>query len=385
MTAADDLLSVELLRIKSSTFALVFKDQTQNEELVKEVIHRLPKCCFDKKRLQNITNSYADIKDGMNFSLEDIYSILSIDIENSSAILSNYKRQCIKSYRQHILKILDKTKTQIQINADKVRMSQIARTIFKKSQDYNDEKPRFVANLWFLGNSHEANTMMRKAFEHYALASPEQRENQQFCADRLVELMTAYERSVTDSFRIHYLDHVIDQIYNWYFVEPEQNFDFLIFVPDIFDDIRDYLLDILDKNPFCLYLKEVDGLYEKIEADETCLDSDSLIFMLDADFSEVTCLRQLHRMYNEYHEAHRAFIQYGVFTCDCHDISHLVSGAFSKTPHKRSIEYHAISNLLNEDNRVITHENMLYDRQKFIRHVIKPHLTHHYLNQMLDV
>lgn len=382
MAVDSDLVRAEILHNKNSTYALIFTDQSKDTETIKGAIDSLPKCCFDEKRLTDITKIYKEIKDGMNFSIEDVYNALSITPESDHEsdvnlpILSNYKRDCIKNYRNHIIRILQATKTQVELNRNKVDVCSIAQVIFKKSQKYKENKPRFIANLWFLGNSKVANKLMKQAFETYTLAPQEMRLNDnEFCANCLIDLFSAYERSVTDSFRIHYLDHVIDQIYNWYFVEPDKHYDFLIFNPDIFDDIKNYLLELIDKNPLCFYVKMVGTYYQKIDANEGCLDADKILYMQDADFSQASCIRKLQKLYNEYFDAYQAFKQYGMYSCECYNISDYVSANFGKTPETKDIHHSAIANLLTPTNLVISFNNVISDQPKFIRQHIKPILT----------
>lgn len=381
MAGNSERISVELLRIKQSIFALIFTDQSDNQEKVQEIINSLPQCSFDKNRLIKITNLYHEIKEDLSFSLEDVYTVLSIDNDNAPPILSAYKRQCMKEYRQHIIDVIERTKEQVALNVGKVDMCKIAHTIFHRSQEYSDERPKFIANLWFLGNAQEENNKMKQAFERYALASLDKRQNQQFCADRIIQLLAAYQKSVSNSFRIHYLDHVIDQIYAWYFIEPEKCFDFLIFNPDIFEDIQNFMLSILDQNPFCFYLRKAGEVYERIDATETCLDSDNMLYMNDANFNDITCLRQLHKLYNIYHKAHTAYGLYGMYNCKCHDLTRLVSSTFGKDPNKRIVDYSSIQNLLSEDNFVSEYDHIIHDRPDFILQTVKPYITKTYIPQ----
>lgn len=383
MTSKNENISVELLRIKNATFALVFEDQSKNKEAITEVIQKLPNCCFDKNRLWKIQSLYNEIRDSRVVSLEDVYAVFGIDCEANTPLFCNHKRQCVKEFRQLITNIIDETITQIKRNINKVNIPKLAYSIFYRAQEFTESKPKFISNMWFLGNATQANTNMKEAFESFTMASLSLKQNPQFCVERLEQLLEAIKFSIKDSFRIHYLDNILDQIYHWYFIESETSYDFLIFFPDAFDEIRDFLLDVIDKNPFVYLLRDNNGYYEKLTDDECCLDADNILFIPEDSFEGVKCFRELYRMYDSYYSTHKALKQYGMFNCKCYDITHLVSSTFSKSPYKRKLSLAAIENLISDENYLFEYKNTIHDKIDFTRHIVKPRLNKDHLEQQI--
>lgn len=381
MSAPNENISVELLRIKNSTFALVFEDNSNNKEAIADVIKTLPNCNFDKHRLWKIQSIYNDIRENTVVSLEDVYAVFGIDCESNTALFCNHKRQCVKDFRQLIVNIIDETISQVKKNIDKVNIPNLAYSIFFRAQEFTEAKPKFISNMWFLGNATQANINMKNAFESFTTADLSLKQDPQFCVDRLEQLLEAIKFSIKDSFRIHYLDSILDQIYHWYFIESESSYDFLIFFPDAFDEIKDFLLDVIDKNPFVYFLRENNGIFDKLTEDECCLDADNLIFIPESSFEEVKCFRELYKMYDAYYNTHRALKQYGMFNCKCYNITNSVSSTFSKSPYKRKITLSSIEPIINNDNYLFEYTNTIHDKIDFIRHIVKPRLNRDYLEE----
>lgn len=375
MLHSQNTITVELLRIKNSTFALVFEDKSDNIEAINKVINSLPNCCFDEERLRKVQLLYNDIRENRCVSLEDVYAVFDIDCDDNTPLFCNHKRQYIKEYRQLIANILDETIEQFKKNTHIIDMPKLAHSIFYKAQEFTEEKPKFISNLWFIGNATQANAIMKDAFESYTTAPIELKQNPKFCTDRLVQLMEAYKFSIKDSFRVHYLDGIVDQIYTWYFIESETRPEYMIFIPDSFDPIREFLLDFIDENPFILLLRSTNNYYEKITTSETCLDADNLLFIPVETFNDVKCFRELHKMYDLYFRTHTALKQHGMYNCKCYDITSRISSSFAKSPSRRKIHISLIEPEINEKNLIYSHENIVYDKVEFIRNIIKPNIN----------
>lgn len=368
--------SVELLRIKDATFALVFKDRSNNKETINQIVQSLPECNFDPDLLWDIQLQYKDISNLNAISFDDAYSCFSVNCENYTQLFSNHKRQCIKSYRSRLHDIFEESKKQIRANANnpKVCMHNITEAVFQRIQSFSAEKPKFIANLWLLGNTAKANQNIKNAFEAYTRADESKQKDQYFCAEKLCNLFTALQLSIQDSFKIHYLDHIASQLHHWYFVEPELKRDFMIFVPDSFTPVQEFLLDMIDTNPFVYYIRENGGNFERLDTDECCLDSDNLIFIPEELLNDVKCFRELSKLFDEFYNTRKALQEYGMFDCQCYDLTPHVPPGFSKDPYKRKVQHSAIEKLLVTENQILEYSNIIHDKFNFIRHVVKPQI-----------
>lgn len=374
---------VELLRVKKRTFALIFDNRSDDIEAIVRLIQNLPDCYSDPERLVQIRKTYEDIASLRVISLEDVYSVFGIDCESNFPLFCSHKRQCIKQYREVISRIICKTQEQIKKNVHKINICSLTYSIFFKVQEFSEEKPKYISNMWFLGNSTAANSIMKKAFESYTRAGIDKKNDPEFCATCLVNLFEAIKFSVKDSFRIHYLDSVVDQLYYWYFIESEASYDFLIFMPDAFDEIKDFLLETINKNPFFYFIKNQGYSFERCEENETCLDGDSVICISDDLLGEMKCFRDLTRLLDKYYVTHRALRKYGMFNCLCYDITDTIPSNMVKVFEKRKQSFSCIKPYLHENNFLFKFNEVIQDKEEFVRTVIKPSIQELYKDALL--
>lgn len=366
---------VELLRIKKNTFALIFNNKADDIESVVDLLNDLPACQSNPQRLAKIHKAYDDILNSRAFSLDDVYEALGIDSESNIPLFFHHKRLVVKQYRDIISKIIEKTQDQIKRNTHTVNICSLAYSIFFKVQEFTPEKPKYISNMWFLGNCTTSNAVMKKAFEQYTRASNEKKNDPVFCSDCLVELFEAIKYSVKDSFRIHYLDSVVDQMFHWYFTESEISYDFLIFIPDTFDEVRNFLLEIIDKNPFFYFVKKNGYYYDRCLEDDTCLDSDSVICISDDLFSEIKCFRDLNRLLDTYYLTHRALYKYGMFNCLCYDITDSIPNSISKNLERQKNSFQYIKAYLKDEKFLFKFQNVIHDKETFIKTIVKPQIN----------
>ena len=374
---------VELLRVKKRIFALIFNNRSDDIEGIARLIQNLPDCYSDPDRLNQIRKTYEDIANLRVISLEDVYSVFGIDCESNFPLFCNHKRQCIKQYREVISRIIEKTQDQIRRNINKINICSLTYSVFFKVQEFSEEKPKYISNMWFLGNSTAANTIMKKAFEAYTRAAIDKKNDPEFCANCLIDLFEAIKFSVKDSFRIHYLDSVVDQLYFWYFIESEASYDFLIFMPDAFDEIKDFLLETINKNPFFYFVKQQGYSFERCEENETCLDGDSVICVADELLGEMKCFRDLTRLLDKYYHTHRALRKYGMFNCICYDITDTVPNNIMKGFEKQKQPLSCVKPYLNEKCFLFKYTEIIQDKEEFVRTIVKPRIHELYKDALL--
>ena len=375
MLVENESIRVELLRVKKNTFALIFNNKADDIEGVVNLLSDLPACQSNPQRLAKIHRTYEDILNNRSFSLDDVYESLGIDSESNLPLFFHHKRQAVKQYRDIISRIIEKTQEQIKKNTHIVNICSLTYSIFFKVQEFTPEKPKYISNMWFLGNCTASNSVMKKAFEQYTRASTDMKKDPEFCSMCLVELFEAIKFSVKDSFRIHYLDSVVDQLFHWYFTDSEINYDFLIFIPDTFDEIKKFLLELIDKNPFFYFVKKNGYYYDRCMDEETCLDSDSLICISDDLFSEIKCFRDLNRQLDEYYLTHRALYKYGMFNCLCYDITETIPNSISKNFDRQKNSFQYIKAYLRDEHFLFKHQNIIHDIDVFIKTIVKPQIN----------
>lgn len=363
---------VELLRIKNNLFGIVYANKNDPILQVEQMLKDLPRCHLDKHRLTKIQKIYKEIKENYIFSLEDVYSVFGGDDEMATPLFCSHKRQCVRNYRNQIHKIINSTKKQIAKNVNRINVCSLTYSMFLKMQEFTEEKPKYIANLWLLGNSTQANIVMREAFEAFTRADISKKSDTQFCLERVLQLLDAIAFSIKDSFRIHHLDSVLDQFYYWYFVESSVSYDFLIFPPEAFDEVRDFLLDTIDKNPFMHFLKESDVFYEKCSDSDTCLDSDNIIFIEEELFNEIKSFRELSGMLEGYYSTHKALRKYGMFDCVCYDLTNKLP---KETIKRALLTFADISEHCSDQNQLCSYTNVIHDKVNFVRFTIKPALS----------
>lgn len=369
---------IEILKIRSSTFALVFNTRYQSEESCQEILSSLPECNFNKRAVRDIRNLYNEIKVMRCLSIEEVFTVLGLEPESCDILKSLHRRTNIKNFRAEICKILDVTMEQIKKNVTKVDVCKLTYRIFYSMQSFRSDKPYYIASQWFLGNSNEKNEIMRSVFEHYTLSSLKQRSNPEFCLEAILQLLETIKIQINSSFRTLFLDNILDQIYHWYFVYSESSYDFLIFMPDTFDDIRDFLLDMMDHNPFALYLHSNGKRIEKIGRNECCLDANDILG-IDLDVVEsFSSLRELSRNLERYYTTYKALNEYGIFTCKCYDISEFIEPGIKP---QNEILIATATQEINELTSILSYPDTIQDRQDFMRYVVKPDIIKNYLKE----
>lgn len=370
--------TIEILKIRSSTFALAFSTRYQSEESCQEILSTLPECNFNKRAVRDIRNLYNEIKEMRCLSIEEVFTALGLEPEPSDSLKSLHRRTNIKNFRAEICKIIDITMEQIKKNITKIDLCKLTYRIFYSMQSFRSDKPYYIASQWFLGNSNEKNEVMREAFEHYTLSSLKLRNNPEFCLEAILKLLKTIKLQINSSFRTLFLDNILDHIYHWYFVYSESSYDFLIFMPDAFDDIRDFLLDMMDHNPFALYLHSNGKRIEKIGRNECCLDANDMLG-IDLDVVEnFSSLRELGRNLEKYYTTYKALNEYGIFTCACYDVSELIEPGIKPVI---EILIDEVSQRINEFSPILTYPETIQDRQDFMRYVVKPDIIKQYFKE----
>lgn len=370
--------TIEILKVRSSVFALVFKTEFQSEESLQEVLSKLPECTFDKKAIRNIHNLYNEIKTMRCLSIEEVFSTLGLEPESNDTLKNLHRRNNIKSFRKEICKIIDTSIDQIKKNIDKVDICKLTYRIFYSMQPFRSDKPYYIASQWFLGSSNDKNEGMKIAFENYTQSSLKQKSDPEFCLLAITQLLETMKAHIICSFRTLFLDNILDHIYRWYFIHSETCYDFLIFMPDAFDDVRDFLLDMIDNNPFALYLHSNGNYIERIGSNECCLDADDTL-SVDLKVSEnITSLRELNKNLETYYKTYKALNEYGIFTCDCFDISHFIQ------PGVRLSNQQLIDMACKEMDSleaILSYGQTIQDKEDFIRFVVKQDITKQYLKE----
>lgn len=378
MSTTCTIETIEILRIRSSTFALSFSTRHQSEESCQQILSRLPECNFNKQAVRDIRNLYNEIKAMRCLSIEEVFTVLGLEPESSDVLKCLHRRNHIKQFRAEICKIIDVTMEQIKKNVNKIDLCKLTYHIFHSMQSFRSDKPYYIASQWFLGNSNEKNEVMRSAFEYYTLSSLKQRSEPKFCLEAILKLLETIKIQINSSFRTLFLDNIIDHIYHWYFVYSESSYDFLIFMPDAFDDIRDFLLDMMDHNPFALYLHANGKRIEKIGRNECCLDANDMLG-IDLDVVEsFSSLRELSRNLEKYYTTYKALTEYGIYTCQCYDLSEFVEPGI-KPPTEILVDM--AQQKIPEKNPILSYPETIQDRQDFMRFVVKPDIIKEYLKE----
>lgn len=371
---------IELLKIKKYLFALVFSKKPEPRTNPNPVLKKHPGFEIKKDMMWKIHHLYNEIRQMKSLSIEDIYSTLGVDLEPTDSVKCVHRRNHIKGYREEIAKILTISMNQIELNVDRVNICKVTHKIFQSMQAFSQEKPHYIASQWFLGNSPDKNEDMKIAYERYTLASSAEKNDPTFCLKTLKLLLECTRDQVLCSFRTLYLDNILDHIYQWYFIYSESSYEFLIFMPDAFDDIRDFLLDIIDKNPFACYLKIVDEYPERINDNECCLDADELIYLSMDMVNQLASVRDLNRKFNIFYQNLVDFKEHGIFDCECYDLTNYLPPSILKNPSSRC-KAPAMASAIISSKQVLpifTYQAVVSERQAFIRQIVKKDLVQRY-------
>lgn len=381
MTTLPPSSRIEILRLKRSTFAIVFRSQPVDKLKCDPILNKNPGFAFKREMMWNVHQLYNEIRQMKSLSIEDVYATLEIDLEPTDSVKCVHRRNHIKGFREEISKIIDISIQQIQKNANRVDISKITYKIFQSMQAFSPEKPHYIASQWFLGNSNDRNEMMKEAFEYYTLASSMQKNCSKFCLNALVKLLKCTQQQVLNSFRTLYLDNILDHIYQWYFIHSESSYEFLIFMPDAFDDVRDFLLDIIDTNPFAYYIKNKGSMIERVTEDECCLDADNLLYLSMDIVDQLASVRELSKKFDSFYQNYRDYKEHGIFDCYCYDVTDYITNATLKNPDLQESIPTIINQLINsqEIHPIITYQSVIAAKNTFCKKTVKRDILDKYL------
>lgn len=381
MTTLTPSRRIEILRLKRSTFAIVFNNHPVDKIKCDPILNKNPGFAFKRDMMWNVHQLYNEIRQMKSLSIEDVYATLEIDLEPTDSVKCVHRRNHIKGFREEISKIIDISIQQIEKNANKVDISKITYKIFQSMQAFSPEKPHYIASQWFLGNSNDRNETMREAFEHYTLASNEQKNNCEFCRNALIQILKCTQQQVLNSFRTLYLDNILDHIYQWYFIHSETSYEFLIFMPDAFDDVRDFLLDIIDSNPFAYYIKNKGTMIERVTDDECCLDADNLLYLSMEIVDQLASVRELSKKFDSFYQSYRDYKEHGIFDCYCYNVTEHITNSIIKNPELQEQIPLIIDQLItNEEiHPILSYQSVIAAKNTFCKKVVKKDILEKYL------
>lgn len=373
MTEPNISRRIEILRLKRSSFAVVYTDHLVDTLKCDPILNRNPGFAFKKDMMWNVHHLYNEIRQMKSLSIEDVYATLDIDLEPTDSVKCVHRRNHIKGFREEISKILEISMQQIQKNVDRVDISKITYKIFQSMQSFSSDKPFYIASQWFLGNSNDRNETMKQAFEFYTLASNELKSDTAFCLEALLGLLKCTQGQVLNSFRTLYLDNILDHIYQWYFIFSESSYEFLIFMPEAFDDVRDFLLDIIDTNPFAYYIKNKGSVIEKITDDECCLDADSILYLSMDVVNQLASVRELSKKFDAFYQNYRDYSEHGIFDCHCYNVTEHITSSMIKSPeHQEKIPF-IVEDLISQKKvrPILTYKSIISPKNTFTKKVVK--------------
>lgn len=364
---------IEILKIKRLSFAIVFKDHEIKKTNRDPILSKHPGFSYQKDMIWGVHRLYHEILELKSLSLEEVYTTLGVDLEPTDSIKCIHRRKHTREFREEIAKIITMSIQQIEKNADRVDMCKITHKIFHGMQAFTADKPYYIASQWFLGNSNDRNDMMKAAFEAYSLAPNNKKNDPDFCVKVLVHLLHCIQDQVLSSFRTMYLDHILDHIYQWYFIHSETSYDFLIFMPDAFDDVRDFLLDVLDTNPFGYYLKKEGDTIERISNEECCLNADNFLYLSMDVVNKLPSARELTKKFDAFFQTYADFNEHGIFDCKCYNVTDQIPLTMPKTQDGQQELICTIENLIRNNNirPVIAYKSIIAPKQDFIQKIIK--------------
>lgn len=364
---------IECIHIKEQIFAVAYNKSNSQQSTLSLLRDEFKHTGFSLSRFNKVNALYNKIKDGLLISIEDVYSVIGIDNIIHAKNLIGYKRKTTKEYRNLVIGIIDRSIAQVQKNIYKVNMPELAYSIFYNAQEFTEDKPKYSPKLWFIGNSSAHNKIVSKAFEGFTRASIENKSNPEFCAESIILLLNAYKECIEDSFRCDYMDSIIDQIHFWYFTEADQDYNYLIFMPEAFDEIRDFLKSVLDNNPFYIYVKldtENQFMIKKNEC-EPCTNCQNLISIAENSYQRFTSIRMLKTELESFYSKRKALVDYGVLDYKVYNITEY----FKKYDEAKRCKLEKLIRVTTMLEPVIEHIGVIQDKDDFIKQNLKQELS----------
>lgn len=364
---------IECIHIKEQIFAVAYNKSNSQQSTLSLLRDEFKHTGFSLSRFNKVNALYNKIKDGLLISIEDVYSVIGIDNLIHAKNLIGYKRKTTKEYRNLVIEIIDRSIAQVQKNIDKVNMPELAYSIFYNAQEFTEDKPKYSPKLWFIGNSSAHNKIVSKAFEGFTRATIENKSNPEFCAESIILLLNAYKECIEDSFRCDYMDSIIDQIHFWYFTEADQDYNYLIFMPEAFDEIRDFLKSVLDNNPFYIYVKldtENQFMIKKNEC-EPCTNCQNLISIAENSYQRFTSIRMLKTELESFYSKRKALVDYGVLDYKVYNITE----HFKKYDEAKRCKLDKLIRVTTMLEPVIEHIGVIQDKDDYIKQNLKQELS----------
>lgn len=373
---------IECIHVKDKIFAVAFNKSSNQENTIFQLREEFKHTGFSQTRFNKVYSLYHKIKDGRLVSIEDVYSVIGIDNLIYAKNLIGYKRKTTKEYRNLVIQIIDRSINQVLKNIDKVNMPELAYSVFYNAQEFTESKPKYSPKMWFIGNSSAHNKIVSKAFEGFTRATIEAKSNPDFCADSIISLLNAYKECISDSFRVDYMDSIIDQIHFWYFTESDQDYNYLIFIPEAFDEIRDFLKSVLDDNPFYIYVKmdaENQFMIKKNEC-EPCTNCQNLISIAENSYHNFSSIRMLKSELESFYNKRKALVDYGVLDYSVYDIT----DHFKKYDEAKRCKIEKLIRVISNLKSIISYSGVIEDKDLFIKQNIKQDLMEQ-LGERLEV
>jgi hypothetical protein len=364
---------IECINFKDQFFAVVYNKSNSQQTTLSLLKDEFRHTGFNPTRFNKVQSLYHKIKDGLLISIEDVYSVIGIDNLIHAKNLIGYKRKTTKEYRNLVVQIIDRSIAQIQKNIDKVNMPELAYSIFLNAQEFTEDKPKYSPKLWFIGNSSAHNKIVSKAFENFTRASIVDKSNPEFCVKSITDLLNAYKECIEDSFRCDYMDSIIDQIHFWYFTEADQDYNYLIFMPEAFDEIKDFLKSVLDNNPFHIYVKldnENQFMIKKNEC-EPCTNCQNLISIAENSYQRFTSIRMLKTELEDFYNKRKALVDFGVLDYKVYNITE----HFKKYDEAKRCKLERLIRVTTLLDPLIEHVGIIHDKDDFIKQNIKQQIA----------
>jgi len=356
---------LSIFRIQQTHYAVLLNESNNCAELLRErIVQEQLDCHLNPKVLQRMQRNYADIIHSRCFSFEDFY--LSLGLENQEklpAIFSKEKSNYIAAYKQKIIKIAQETISQIRLNINnqKIEISQIAHVMFYTLQPFDQKNPRFRAKLWLINSNCKSGLKIRRAFEKYTHSPVHEKLDRQFCVECLADLIDGIIGNIDETCRVHYLDGILDYFHNWYFDKAHKINDFHIFPSDCFDELKEFLLGLYDNNP---YVALIDHNYRLLSNGSTLLDAKNIITIDPANYSKMT-MTMLRKLYRKFSDLVAYINKCSIFDCTVYDISVI-----------KDLKVSQISRdlIVQEAIHILSFDNVISEPDEFLKNTVKPNI-----------
>ncbi|HGF9505241.1 TPA: hypothetical protein ACJEU7_002461 [Acinetobacter baumannii] len=375
-------IQLTLIHHKNRSFALTFENISDNIALMVHETNQMSLSRFDQDRIKPIQKIYKNIIDLKDFSLENILMSFGIDCEKPTPLFFAIKRKMVREYGKIVQELIAKTIVQIQRNINKVNVCFLAYEIFYQLQPFPDSETKFTCKDWNFGNNARFNNAAKDVYENFVRADAEKKNDPQFCVDSLVNIFTILGEACLSSSKVDFIDRVVDNLYGWYFIESEQSYDYLIFNPDAFDDVIEFLKNAINNNSFSRFICSDEDNMFKIRPAENCLESNNLICLPDAHYNLVNDPKSLESDVDRFFNNYKNFAEHGMYNINCYDLSKFITKNFIDYFKDNPSLINVVLPHLNSNNIVKSYPCVIENMDTFIENFKKDPI-HHKKNRIL--